>query len=82
MAQRRTYLTKYNANKVQKANKNKVTPSSPTSTSETDQTSETHQYEIYLNIKTNTHLSEENKDRKTPVTLELNKDTFCKRRRK
>ena len=50
-----------------------------------DQTSETHQDEIYLNNETDTHFSEENKDnkdRKTPDTLELNQETFCKRRRK
>ena len=69
---RRTYWTKFNVNKLQKINKNKVAPSSPTSTSETDQTSETHQDEIYLNNETNAHLSDENKDMKTPDTLELN----------
>ena len=79
---RRTYWTKFNVNKFQKINKNKVVPSSPTLTSETDQTSETHQDEIYLNNETNAHLSGENKDMKTPDTLELNQETFCNRRRK
>ena len=79
---RRTYWTKFNVNKFQKINKNKVVPSSPTLTSETDQTSETHQDEIYLNNETNAHLSDENKDMKTPDTLELNQETFCNRRRK
>ena len=78
---RRTYQTKFNVNKFQKVNKNKGVPSSPTSTNETDQTSENHQDEIYLNDETNAHLSDENKDIKTPNTLELNQETFSNRRR-
>ena len=77
---RRPYQTKFNVSKFQKINKSKVAPSSPTSTSETDQTSVTRQHEIYLNNETNAHLSDENKDIKTSDTLELNQETFCKRR--
>ena len=77
---RRTYQTKFNVNKFQKINKNKVAPSSPITTRETDQTSDTHQDEIYLNNETNAHLSDENKHKKAPDTLELNQETFCKRR--
>ena len=79
---RRTCQIKFNEKKFQKNHKNKVALSSPTSTSEPDQTSDTHQDEIYLNNKTNVHLSDKNKDRKTPDTLELNQETFSKRRRK
>ena len=78
---RRTYQTKFNESKFQKINKSKVAHSSPTSTSETDQTCGTHQNEIYLNNESNVHLSDENKDIKIPDTLELNQETFCKRRR-
>ena len=77
---RRTYQTKFNVKKFQKINKNKVAPTPPTSTSEKDETSDTHQDEIYQNNETNAHLSDENKERKTPDTLELNQETFCKRR--
>ena len=35
-----------------------------------------------MNNETDTHFSEESKDRKTPDTLELNQETFCERRRK
>ena len=77
---RRTYQTKFNVNRFQKINKNKVAPSSPTTTSETDQTSDTHQDEIYLKNETNAHLSDENKDKKAPDTMELNQETFCKKR--
>ena len=77
---RGTYQTKFHVSKFQKINKNKVAPSSPTSTSETDQTNDTHQDEIYLNNETNVHLSDENKDIKTPDTLEFNEETLCNRR--
>ena len=37
---------------------------------------------VYLNNQTDTHLSEENKSRKTPNTLELNQENFSKSRHK
>ena len=37
---------------------------------------------MYLNNQTDTHLSEENKSRKTPNTLELNQENFSKSRHK